>query len=167
MPRAVNRAQSSSPRVRHGVLPVDALLLRPRKKTLNYPFEKGPLSPRFRGEPLSQWRGPLHRLQAVRGDLPRASDHYRSQELRVTRSAAYVDGQIAAHASACAIAAIWLPLRPRGRLLRGPAKMLSRTGVPAAPRRFWCRELRWQSRRSQQKPTGQSGRIRSSSWQSL
>ena len=36
------------------------------KATLNYPFEKGPLSPRFRGEhvfaPLSQWRRALHCL---------------------------------------------------------------------------------------------------------
>jgi formate hydrogenlyase subunit 6/NADH:ubiquinone oxidoreductase subunit I len=47
------------------------------KVTLNYPFEKGPLSPRFRGEhaPLSQWRGTLHRLQIVRGDLPGPGHH--------------------------------------------------------------------------------------------
>jgi len=41
------------------------------KPTLNYPFEKGPISPRFRGEhalaPLPERRGALHRLQAVRG----------------------------------------------------------------------------------------------------
>ena len=51
------------------------------KPTLNYPFEKGPISPRFRGEhalaPLSQRRGALHRLQALRGDLPGAGDHHR------------------------------------------------------------------------------------------
>ncbi len=39
------------------------------KATINYPFEKNPISPRFRGEHalrrLSQWRGALHRLQAV------------------------------------------------------------------------------------------------------
>ena len=51
------------------------------KVTLNYPFEKGSLSPRFRGE-LALRRypnggGALHRLQAVRGDLPCTSHHYR------------------------------------------------------------------------------------------
>ena len=39
------------------------------KVTLNYPFEKGSLSPRFRGElalaALSERRRALHRLQAV------------------------------------------------------------------------------------------------------
>ena len=49
------------------------------KKTLNYPFEKGPLSPRFRGEhalrALPQRGRALHRLQAVRGDLPGVGDH--------------------------------------------------------------------------------------------
>ena len=38
------------------------------KATLNYPHEKGPLSPRFRGEhalaSLPERRGALHRLQA-------------------------------------------------------------------------------------------------------
>ena len=37
-----------------------------RKATVNYPFEKNPLSPRFRGEhalaPLFEWRRALHRL---------------------------------------------------------------------------------------------------------
>ena len=51
------------------------------KATLNYPFEKGPLSPalprRACAAPLSQRRGALHRLQAVRGDLPGAGDHHR------------------------------------------------------------------------------------------
>ena len=45
-----------------------------RKATINYPYEKGPLSPRFPrracAPPLSQRGGALHRLQAVRGDLP-------------------------------------------------------------------------------------------------
>ena len=49
------------------------------KKTLNYPFEKGPLSPRFRGEHAlrryPERGGALHRLQAVRGDLPGVGDH--------------------------------------------------------------------------------------------
>jgi hypothetical protein len=41
------------------------------KATLNYPFEKGSLSPRFRGELA------LHRLEAVRGDLPGAGHYHR------------------------------------------------------------------------------------------
>jgi NADH-quinone oxidoreductase subunit I len=40
-----------------------------KKPTINYPFEKGRLSPRFRGSarpaPLCEWRRALHRLQAV------------------------------------------------------------------------------------------------------
>ena len=50
------------------------------KATINYPFERGPISPRFRGElaaALSERGGALHRLQAVRGDLPGASHHHR------------------------------------------------------------------------------------------
>ena len=51
------------------------------KATLNYPFEKGPLSPalprRACAAALSQRRGALHRLQAVRGDLPGAGHHHR------------------------------------------------------------------------------------------
>jgi formate hydrogenlyase subunit 6/NADH:ubiquinone oxidoreductase subunit I len=37
------------------------------KVTINYPYEKGTLSPRFRGEhaALCEWRGTLHRLQIV------------------------------------------------------------------------------------------------------
>jgi NADH-quinone oxidoreductase subunit I len=35
------------------------------KATLNYPFEKGMLSPRARAAPLPQWRGALHRLQTM------------------------------------------------------------------------------------------------------
>jgi hypothetical protein len=53
------------------------------KPTLNYPFEKGPISPRFRGEhalaPLPERRRALHRLQAVRSDLPGAGDHHRGR----------------------------------------------------------------------------------------
>ena len=53
----------------------------PKKRRCNYPFEKGPLSPalprRACAAPLSQRRGALHRLQAVRGDLPGAGDHHR------------------------------------------------------------------------------------------
>jgi NADH-quinone oxidoreductase subunit I len=45
------------------------------KPTLNYPFEKGPdlaaLPRRACAAPLSERRGALHRLQAVRGDLSR------------------------------------------------------------------------------------------------
>ena len=53
------------------------------KATVNYPFEKGALSPalprRACAAPLSQWRGALHRLQAVRGDLPGPGHHHRSR----------------------------------------------------------------------------------------
>ena len=53
------------------------------KATLNYPFEKGAavaaLSRRACAAPLSQRRGALHRLQAVRGDLPGAGDHHRGR----------------------------------------------------------------------------------------
>ena len=50
------------------------------KATINYPFEKNPISPRFRGEhALRRYPngGAVHRVQAVRGDLPRPSDHDR------------------------------------------------------------------------------------------
>jgi hypothetical protein len=51
------------------------------KATLNYPFEKGALSPRFRGEHALR-RYPngsrsADRLQAVRGDLSGAGHHHR------------------------------------------------------------------------------------------
>jgi hypothetical protein len=51
------------------------------KATINYPFERGPISPRFRGE-LALRRypnggGALHRLQAMRGDLPGTGHHHR------------------------------------------------------------------------------------------
>ena len=50
------------------------------KKTLNYPYEKGPLSAalswRARAAPLSERRRTLHRVQALRGDLPGAGDHH-------------------------------------------------------------------------------------------
>ena len=56
------------------------------KATLNYPFEKGPLSPalprRACAAPLSERRGALHRLQALRGDLPGAGDHHRGRAAR-------------------------------------------------------------------------------------
>jgi hypothetical protein len=54
------------------------------KVTLNYPYEKGPISPRFKGEhaPLPERRGTLHRLQAVRGDLPGPGHHHRSRAAR-------------------------------------------------------------------------------------
>src|SRR4051812_49117463 len=44
------------------------------KATINYPFERNPQSPRFRWRacvaPVSERRGALHRLQAVRGGVP-------------------------------------------------------------------------------------------------
>ena len=56
------------------------------KATINYPFEKGPLSPRFRGEHVLRrypnGEEPVHRLQAVRGDLSRPGDHYRRRAPR-------------------------------------------------------------------------------------
>ena len=62
------------------------------KVTLNYPFEKGPISPRFRGE-LALRRypnggGALHRLQAVRGDLPGPGHHHRGGTAAQRRHAA-------------------------------------------------------------------------------
>ena len=51
------------------------------KKTLNYPYEKGPLSPALQGRAcapaLSERRRALHRLQALRSDLSGAGDHDR------------------------------------------------------------------------------------------
>ena len=53
------------------------------KATLNYPHEKGPISPAFPwrtcAAPLSERRGTLHRLQALRSDLPGAGDHHRGR----------------------------------------------------------------------------------------
>jgi hypothetical protein len=61
------------------------------KATVNYPHEKGPLSPALPGRtcaaPLSQRRGTLHRLQAVRGDLPGAGHHHRRRTARGRRAA--------------------------------------------------------------------------------
>jgi NADH-quinone oxidoreductase subunit I len=58
------------------------------KKTLNYPFEKGPLSPRFRGEhALRRYPNGEERCIACKlceADLPGAGDHHRGgPELRV------------------------------------------------------------------------------------
>ena len=54
----------------------EVFLLASRSRGEPTSHEKGPLSPRFRGEhALRRYpneRGTLHRLQAVRGDLPRA-----------------------------------------------------------------------------------------------
>ena len=53
------------------------------KKTVNYPYEKGPLSPalprRARAAPLSERRRALHRLQALRSDLPGPGHHHRGR----------------------------------------------------------------------------------------
>ena len=53
------------------------------KATINYPFEmshRGAALPRrARPAPLSQWRGALHRLQALRGDLPGPGHHHRGR----------------------------------------------------------------------------------------
>src|SRR6478736_3108698 len=67
--------------VRLRILPVDALLLG-AKEDAELPLREGPavapLPWRACVAPLSEWRGALHRLQAVRGDLPSAGDHHRS-----------------------------------------------------------------------------------------
>ena len=60
-------------------------MVRP-KATMNYPYERNPQSPalprRARAAPLSQRRGALHRLQAVRGDLPGPGHHHRGRAAR-------------------------------------------------------------------------------------
>ena len=60
-------------------------MIRP-KATVNYPFERNPQSPalprRARAAPLSQRRGALHRLQAVRGHLPGPGHHHRGRAAR-------------------------------------------------------------------------------------
>jgi hypothetical protein len=51
-----------------------------RKITIQFPEEKTPQSPRFRGlhaASLSERRRTLHRMQAVRGGLPGDGDHDR------------------------------------------------------------------------------------------
>ena len=54
-----------------------------RSATLNYPYEKGPAQPtvsrRACTSAVSERRRALHRLQAVRGDLPRTSNYHRSR----------------------------------------------------------------------------------------
>ncbi len=61
------------------------------KKTINYPHEKRPavaaLPRRACAAPLSERRRTLHRLQAVRGDLPGAGDHDRSRSAPQRRHA--------------------------------------------------------------------------------
>ena len=56
------------------------------KVTLNYPVREEPAQPalprRACAAPLSQRRGALHRLQAVRGDLPGAGHHHRGRAAR-------------------------------------------------------------------------------------
>jgi NADH-quinone oxidoreductase subunit I len=58
------------------------------KVTLNYPFEKGPISPRFRGElALRRYPNGEERcsLQAVRGDPPGPGHHHRGWARQTTR----------------------------------------------------------------------------------
>ena len=54
--------------------------------TLNYPYERMPLVaplPRRTCAPsLSQWRGAVHRVQALRGGVPGAGDHHRGRTAR-------------------------------------------------------------------------------------
>jgi NADH-quinone oxidoreductase subunit I len=56
------------------------------KATVNYPVREGPAQPAFPwgtcAAPLSQRRGTLHRLQAVRSDLPGAGHHHRGRPAR-------------------------------------------------------------------------------------
>jgi len=46
-----------------------------KSKTINYPFEKGPISPRMRGEhalkEISQWRRKMYSMQTLRSSLSR------------------------------------------------------------------------------------------------
>jgi hypothetical protein len=53
------------------------------KATVNYPERKGSSQPAFPwgtcAAPVSERRGTLHRLQAVRSHLPGAGDHHRSR----------------------------------------------------------------------------------------
>ena len=70
-------------------------LMRP-KATVNYPFERNPQSPRFRGEhgpeALSERGGAVHRLQAVRGDLPVELHHDRGRAPRGRQPADLANG---------------------------------------------------------------------------
>ena len=63
------------------------------KATINYPFESNYRSPRLprraRPAPLPERRGALHRLQALRGDLPGAGDHHRGGAAPQRRHAAH------------------------------------------------------------------------------
>src|SRR5258705_11052283 len=69
-------------RVRLGVLPVDALFLQ-AEADAELPVREGAdlaaLPRRACAAPLPERRGTLHRLQAVRGDLPGAGDHHRGR----------------------------------------------------------------------------------------
>src|SRR5260370_32262314 len=66
-------------RVRLGVLPVDALFLQ-AEADAELSVREGPdlaaLPWRACVAPLPERRGTLHRLQALRGDLPAAVDHH-------------------------------------------------------------------------------------------
>ena len=68
--------------LRRRLLPVDAAVLR-AEGDAQLSAREGPAQPalprRACAAPLSQRRGALHRLQAVRGDLPGAGDHHRGR----------------------------------------------------------------------------------------
>src|SRR5258706_1520428 len=69
-------------RVRFGVLPVDALFLQAEadaELSVREGADLAALPRRACAAPLSEWRRALHRLQAVRGDLPGAGDHDRGR----------------------------------------------------------------------------------------
>ena len=78
--------------VRLGVLPVDALLLQAEgdaELSLREGPAVAPLPRRACAAALSQRRGALHRLQAVRGDLPGAGHHHRGGPAPQRRHAAH------------------------------------------------------------------------------
>jgi len=120
------------------------------KPTLNYPFEKGPISrasaASMRCAAIRTART-LHRLQAVRGDLPGPGDHHRGRPAPQRRHAPHHalrhrHGEV--HLlrlcqEACPSTLSWKPeLRVRDRNAR---RALLRQGAPARERRPWEREI--------------------------
>ena len=78
-------------RVRLCVLPGDALLLQAQgdhQLSLREGTDLAPLSRRACAAALSEWGGALHRLQAVRGDLPGTGHHHRGGGAAQRRHAA-------------------------------------------------------------------------------